>query len=114
MELNIYERQQLFAYKSVRFNRISLRNVPRRAWIALWILVALIVATLWILVICVALRRCAILRAKPYDNIIVTKTQGFLRLFPANVRDIGAHAFLIISGDNTVAGRPISTTARLA
>lgn len=120
--LDATEREQLQAYRFYLSVRLSIPPsiylaVHRRAWIALWILVAAIVITLWVCVLCIALRRCALFRTKPYDNIVVTKTQGGtlvqISFFNIMQKNIYSNLVYNISGDNTVGGKPISTTARL-
>uniref|UniRef100_A0A915JX95 Carboxylesterase type B domain-containing protein n=1 Tax=Romanomermis culicivorax TaxID=13658 RepID=A0A915JX95_ROMCU len=51
------ERIQLAAYK--------------RAWWALWILVAAVAFVLWIIVICMVAQKCISAKSRPYKNIIV-------------------------------------------
>lgn len=51
------ERIQLAAYK--------------KAWWALWILVAAIAVVLWTIVICLVAQKCLSARSGPYKNIIV-------------------------------------------
>lgn len=58
-ELTAEERLQLSAY--------------RRAWWALWLLVAMIALVIWISVICIVVTRCRSPRAKPYNNIVVSR-----------------------------------------
>ncbi|KHN74908.1 Acetylcholinesterase [Toxocara canis] len=58
-ELTNEERLQLSAY--------------RRAWWALWLLVAAIALVIWLSVICIVVTRCHSPRAKPYDNIVVNR-----------------------------------------
>uniref|UniRef100_A0A0N5DCK8 COesterase domain-containing protein n=1 Tax=Thelazia callipaeda TaxID=103827 RepID=A0A0N5DCK8_THECL len=58
-ELTDEERLQLSAY--------------RRAWWALWLLVAMIAFVIWISVICIVVTRCRSPRAKPYNNIVVNR-----------------------------------------
>lgn len=50
-------------------------NAYRRAWYALWILVAAIGLLLWTIIICLVARKCINERSKPYNNIIVTNNR---------------------------------------
>lgn len=52
------ERVQLAAYK--------------RAWWALWILVAAVAFVLWTIIICMVAQKCISAKSKPYKNIIVS------------------------------------------
>uniref|UniRef100_A0A0N5AKE3 COesterase domain-containing protein n=1 Tax=Syphacia muris TaxID=451379 RepID=A0A0N5AKE3_9BILA len=58
-ELSSEERIQLAAY--------------RRAWWALWILVALIGLIIWVCIIFIVVKKCRSPRAKPYDNIVFNR-----------------------------------------
>ncbi len=50
-------------------------NAYRRAWYALWLLVAAIGFLLWTIIICLVARKCISARSKPYNNIIVTNNR---------------------------------------
>jgi hypothetical protein len=59
--LNAEERLQLDAYK--------------RAWYTLWLLVGTLAVVIWIVVLCLVVRKCRSPRAKPYDNIVVSSSR---------------------------------------